>query len=212
MVDELETTLLDDEVELLEDNEPVVLDDDDIPELADKDVDEDDDPVVLAVEVTSALLVDEKEAVPLLDHEVVAVRLKVPLRELELPVLEGELEPVLLNKLVPVLLNDEDRPALVDEEAVPLIVLEELIVAEPDELALSVELALLLAEVIVAELLTEELPDDVSDDKLLVDEILLKVPLEDVELDGMMTELDGEGHAGPVVSVLVNVAVICVRI
>jgi len=88
-----------------------------------------------------------------------------------------------------------------------LVLLEELIVAELDELALSVELAPLLAEVIVAELLTEELPEDESDDRLLVDEMLVRVPLEDVELGGMMIELDVGGHAGPVVSVLVNVAV-----
>ncbi|KAH6084420.1 hypothetical protein HBI67_014630 [Parastagonospora nodorum] len=196
MVDELETTLLDDEVEPVEDNEPVVLDGDDSAELADEEEGEEYEPIVLAVEVTFALLVDEKDAVPLLDNEEVPALLRVLFTEAELTVL----------------LNDEDGPVLVDEEVVPLIVLEEPIVAEPDELALSVELALLLAEVIVAELLTEELPEDVSDDKLLVDEILLKVPLEDVELDGMMTVLDGQGHAGPVVSVLVNVAVICVRI
>lgn len=188
------------ELETVEEELEMLLLDDGSSELADEEEGKDDDPVVPAVEVMFALLVDERDAVSLLDTDEVAVLLKVLLPEVELPVLLRELE-------LPVLLDGEDGPVLVDEEIVPLVLLEELIVTELDELALPVELALLITEVIVAELLIEGLPEDDSDDRLLVEETLLRVPLEDVELDGMTIELDGGGHAGPVVSVLVNVAV-----
>jgi len=87
------------ELEIVEEELEMLLLDDGSSELADEEG-KDDALVVPVVEVMFALLVDEKDAVSLLDTDEAAVLLKVLLPEFKLPVLLRELE-------LPVLLGDE---------------------------------------------------------------------------------------------------------
>jgi hypothetical protein len=106
---------------------------------------------------------------------------------------DGKL-PVLLNdeELAFVVLNDEELVSLALEEEAVCVVLKELVVPKLEELAVPEVLALL-DELIVL---------------VLLDEVLGNEPLSLlVELEELIAVLENVLHGGPVVSVLVNVAV-----
>jgi hypothetical protein len=106
---------------------------------------------------------------------------------------DGKL-PVLLNdeELAFVVLNDEELVSLALEEEAVCVVLKELVVPKLEELAVPEVLALL-DELIVLVLL----------DEVLGNELLSLL----VELEELIAVLENVLHGGPVVSVLVNVAV-----
>jgi hypothetical protein len=144
-------------------------------------------------EIISELLEGEGVLVLLEEEESVLVEDKDDSEVLD-EALDDDKLPVLLNdeELASVVLNDEELVSVALEEEAVCVVLKELVVPKLEELAVPEVLALL-DELIVPVLL----------DEVIGNELLLLL----VELEELIAVLENVLHGGPVVSVLVNVAV-----
>jgi hypothetical protein len=180
---------------------------------------------------------DDKE-VPVLLGDVVPLLLDNVLDEDEIPVVpvllnDDSISVLLVELLVPLLLSDDELVSVVlsdrelisdvlEEEAVCVllvdgsisVLLEETVMPTLEEIVLPEELALLPDEMIVPVLLTEELLAPVLPDEVLENELpLLPFVLDTVELEELDVVLGSKEQGGPVVRVLVNVAVTnCVEV
>jgi hypothetical protein len=144
-------------------------------------------------EIISELLEGEGMLVLLEEEESVLVEDKDDSEVLD-ETLDDDKLPVLLNdeELASVVLNDKKLVSVALEEEAVCVVLKELVVPKLEELAVPEVLALL-DELIVLVLL----------DEVLGNELLSLL----VELEELIAVLENVLHGGPVVSVLVNVAV-----